>query len=69
MWTEGLIKIVGDRDDTTGKYVLAAVDIPAGVENNIVNKFCLCCVVSWLKIFNGEWAVLGTLDWFIDSFI
>lgn len=30
MWTEGLIKIVGDRDDTTGKYVLAAVDIPAG---------------------------------------
>ena len=54
MWTEGLIKIVGDRDDTTGKYVLAAVDIPAGVENNIVNKFCLCCVVSRLKIFNGE---------------
>ena len=46
MWTEGLIKIAGDRDDTTGKYVLAAVDIPAGVENNIVNKFCLCCVVD-----------------------
>ena len=31
MWTEGLVKIVGDRDNTEGKYVVAATDIAPGL--------------------------------------
>ena len=31
MWTEGLVKIVGDRDNTEGKYVVAATDIGPGL--------------------------------------
>ena len=44
MWTEGLVKIVGDRSESGGKYVVANVDIPPGKFsdlkglNNIINK-------------------------------
>ena len=31
MWTEGLVKIVGDRDNMEGKYVVAATDIGPGL--------------------------------------
>ena len=31
MWTEGLVKIAGDRDNTEGKYVVAATDIGPGL--------------------------------------
>ena len=30
MWTEGLVKIVGHRENTEGKYVVAATDIGPG---------------------------------------
>ena len=31
MWTEGLVKVVGDRENTEGKYVVAATDIGPGL--------------------------------------
>ena len=31
MWTEGLVEILGDRDSTVGKFVVAATDIGPGL--------------------------------------
>ena len=31
MWTEGLVEIVGHRDTTEGKFVVAATDIEPGL--------------------------------------
>ena len=35
MWTEGLVKIVGDRSESGGKYVVANVDIPQGINTSL----------------------------------
>lgn len=44
MWTEGLVKILGDRDNTEGKYVVAATDIPAGLLVRQKELYCnLAC--------------------------
>ena len=31
MWTKGLVEILGDRDTTEGKFVVAATDIGPGL--------------------------------------
>ena len=36
MWTEGLVKILGDRSESEGKYVVANVDIPQGINTSLL---------------------------------
>ena len=46
MWTEGLVKIVGDRSESGGKYVVANVDIPPGDSSLI---YCAIVLNKQLK--------------------
>ena len=43
MWAEGLVRIVGDREEQGGKYVVANVDIPRGKE--AVTEVLVCTLV------------------------
>ena len=45
MWTEGIVKIVGDRSESGGKYVVANVDIPPGKFSDLKGLF-----IHWFKL-------------------